>query len=216
MEKEVRQFVCHREAEPVELSICSGPPGCSGFRSAVCDFFFALKGNHPTLYQQAQEKLDHLPAAWTSDIETDHGRIEWRELRISDYDLDAALFPGTRQLVSLTRYYCQKKNAGDFKSETRHFITSLRESAASHGRLAEIGRQHWSIDNKNHWRKDTCHWREDRSVRRKPTGAKNLALLRNAVLAVIETDRHASLNQAFIHYADHRAEALRLIAKSAP
>jgi predicted transposase YbfD/YdcC len=118
--------------------------------------------------------------------------------------------------VSLTRYYCQKKNAGDFKSETRHFIISLRESDASHARLAEIGRQHWSIENKNHWRKDTCHWREDSSVRRKPTGAKNLALLRNAILAIIETDRHDSLNQAFIHYADHRAEALRLIATSAP
>ena len=30
------------------------------------------------------------------------------------------------------------------------------------------------------------------------------------------TDRHVSLNQAFIHYADHRAEALRLITNTAP
>ena len=30
------------------------------------------------------------------------------------------------------------------------------------------------------------------------------------------TDRHNSLNQAFIHYADHRAEALRLITNTAP
>jgi len=40
--------------------------------------------------------------------------------------------------------------------------------------------------------------------------------LRNAILAIIETDRHDSPNQAFIHYADHRAEDLRPIAKSAP
>ncbi len=118
--------------------------------------------------------------------------------------------------MSLTRYHCQKKNAGDFESETRHFIISLRESDASPGRLAGIARQHWSVENKNHWRTDATHWREDRSARRKPRGAKNLALLRNALLAIIEPDRHDSLNQAFIHYANHRAEALRLITKSAP
>jgi hypothetical protein len=72
------------------------------------------------------------------------------------------------------------------------------------------------VENKNHWRKDATVWREDRSTRRKPRGAKNLALLRNAILAIIEPGLHDSLNQTFLHYADHRTEALRLITKAAP
>jgi hypothetical protein len=32
--------------------------------------------------------------------------------------------------------------------------------------------------------------------------------LRNAILAIIETKRLVSLNQAFIHFSDHRTEAL--------
>jgi hypothetical protein len=58
-----------------------------------------------------------------------------------------------------------KDNHRRLQGEASHFITSLRESDSSHARLAQIGRQHWSIENKNHWRKDATHWREDRSAR---------------------------------------------------
>lgn len=178
--------------------------------------FHALKDNQPTLYQIARDRLDGHPADWVSEIESNHGRIEWRELRVCDFDLDVALFPGARQLVSLTRFYREKRSDGDFRSDTRHFITSLREGEASHARLAEIARGHWSVENKNHWRKDATLWREDRGVRRKAKGAKNLALLRNAILALIRPGAHSSLNQAFHHYAAHPADALRLLTKSTP
>lgn len=180
------------------------------------DHFHALKDNQPTLYQPAREKLDERPADWISGTECEHGRVERRELRVVPFDPDTALFPGARQLVSLTRFYREKKSTGDFKSETRHFITSLEEGAASHPRLAGIARGHWSVENKNHWKKDATLWREDRGVRRKAKGARNLALLRNAILALIRPDEHASLNQAFLHYADHRAEALRLLTQKPP
>jgi predicted transposase YbfD/YdcC len=137
-------------------------------------------------------------------------------MRVVPFDLDIALFPGARQLVSLTRWYREKKSTADFKSETRHFVTSLSEAKASHARLAEIARGHWAVENKNHWKKDATLWREDRGVRRKAKGAKNLALLRNAILAIIRPDQHASLNQAFLHYADHRSEAIRLLTQSQP
>ena len=53
-------------------------------------------------------------------------------------------------------------------------------------------------------------------MRRKAKGAKNLALLRNAILALIRPEEHASLNQAFLHYADHRPDAIRLLTQSQP
>ena len=46
-----------------------------------------------TLYALAQKKLDALPAVWISDTESDHGRIEHRELRVAGFDLDASLIP---------------------------------------------------------------------------------------------------------------------------
>lgn len=160
---------------------------------------FALKDNQPTLYQIAKDNLDHRPVDWTSEKETGHGRIEWRELRVSPWDLDIALFPGARQLLSITRHYSHKNSEQGYKSETRHFLTTLTEEQASHARLVELVRGHWSIENKNHWRKDATAWREDRSVRRKERGAKNLALLRNAILALIEPGKHNSLNLSLIH-----------------
>lgn len=83
-------------------------------------------------------------------------------------------------------------------------------------RLAKIGREHWSVENKNHWRRDATRWREDRSVRRKPKGAKNLALLRGAILALIPQEKFSSLNAAFDHYIAHRAEVLQLLTQTAP
>lgn len=180
------------------------------------DHFLALKDNQPTLHRFARESLDGGPADWISDTECDHGRIEWRELRIVSCDLDTALFPGARQLVSLTRWHRDKKSSAGFKTETRYFITSLNEGKASHSRLAEIARGHWSIENKNHWKKDATLWREDRGGRRKAKGAMNLALLRNAILALIRPDAHVSLNQAFLHYADHRPDAIRLLTRMPP
>lgn len=47
-------------------------------------------------------------------------------------------------------------------------------------------------------------WREDRSSLRCAKGAKNLALLRNAALAILPFEQHGSLNAAFDHYRDYR------------
>lgn len=118
--------------------------------------------------------------------------------------------------MSLTRWYRERKSTADFKSETRYFITSLSEGQQSLARLAAIARGHWSVENKNHWKKDASLWREDRGMRRKAKGAKNLALLRNAILALIRPEEHVSLNHAFLHYADHRSEAIRLIIQMPP
>ena len=55
----------------------------------------------------------------------------------------------------------------------------------------------------------------DRSPKRNPGGAKNLALIRNALLAIIPFEEFDSLNDAFDYYRDHREKSVRLI-KTAP
>lgn len=108
--------------KPTPTGSASACSSCAG-----ADFYLALKDNQLTLYSLAQQKLDHLSPCWTSDIEADLGRIESRELRVASCDLDVALFPEARELMSLTRRYLSK-SGGEAKQQTRHFILSIDEA----------------------------------------------------------------------------------------
>jgi len=82
--------------------------------------------------------------------------------------------------------------------------------------FVKIVRGHWSVENLNHWKRDATDWREDRAPKRNPRGAKYLALLRSALLAVIPFEEFDSLNDAFDHYRDHRAQSLKIIRTASP
>lgn len=69
----------------------------------------------------------------------------------------------------------------------------------------------WSVENFNHWKRDSTNWKKDRETKRKPKGAKNLALSRNAPLAVIPFERFGSLNDAFDRDQDHRNQPFKII-----
>ncbi|MCH7228157.1 hypothetical protein MLD59_18595, partial [Verrucomicrobiaceae bacterium E54] len=84
---------------------------------------------------------------------------------------------------------------------------------------AQIGkmiRDHWSVENLNHWKRDATCWREDRAPKRNPRGARNLALMRNALLAVIPFEDFESLNDAFDHHRDHRQKSVNTINMAQP
>ena len=72
------------------------------------------------------------------------------------------------------------------------------------------------MENKNHWRRYATTWREDRSVRCKPEGAKNFLLLREALLVFIPAAESTSLNAALDYYKDHRTEAIHLLTRTSP
>ena len=97
----------------------------------------------------------------------------------------------------------------------RLFGTSHEYGSKTAAQISKMARDHWSVENLNHWKRDATYWREDRGPKRNPKGAKNLALLRNALLAVIPFEEFDSLNDAFDYYRDHRDKSLKLI-KTAP
>jgi predicted transposase YbfD/YdcC len=161
------------------------------------------------------QKLRCQKPEWTGEIQSAHGRIDQRHLRRIDLDEEISSFPQARQLISMTRVW-ECKKTGVLKAESRLFITSLESQEMSPAQLARIIRGHWAIENKNHWRRDTTRWREDHAPRRHPRGAKNLALLRGALLALIPLEKFDSLNAALDHYACHSGEALALIRSADP
>jgi predicted transposase YbfD/YdcC len=175
-----------------------------------------LKDNQPTLYKLAQRSLLDLADEWVSDWEKDHGRIERRRLARADLDWQISPVPSARQFVKITREWMEGKS-DELKSETRYFITSLEREERSAARLAQAIRGHWSVENKNHWKRDNCLWKEDASrPRKKASGGQVLALLRGAVLRLHDTETFETLNAGFHHHTAKPYAALRLLKTPPP
>ncbi|MGB6220739.1 ISAs1 family transposase [Haloferula sp.] len=176
-----------------------------------------VKDNQPTLHQLAQNCLSAaVPDEWVSEWEKDHGRVERRHLARVDLDWDISLFPGARQLIRSTREWIEAKS-DECKSETRYFITSLEREEKSAALLAQAIRGHWSVENKNHWKRDTSLWKEDASrPRKKASGGQVLALLRGAILRLHDLEAFASLNAGFHHHSAKPWLALRLLKNPPP
>lgn len=123
--------------------------------------------------------------------------------------------PGVRSAITVQRDWSEKKDLlPTQKSHTRFFLSSLsvREKLRSAGAV----RQHWSVENRNHHKRDASAWQEDRHRHRKPNAALNLALTRNVLLALIPFEQGQPLAQFFEHYHRHPHQALRLILNARP
>jgi len=149
------------------------------------------------------------------ELERGHGRWEVRDLTVVAVDTEVSPFPHIATILKSTRIHRPTKEGAEPEMAVRIFGTSHTIDEKTTAQFAKIVRGHWSVENLNHWKRDATYWREDRAPKRNPRGAKNLALLRNALLAVIPFERFDSLNDAFDHYRDNRAKSVQLI-KSAP
>ena len=123
--------------------------------------------------------------------------------------------PFARSAVAVRRDW-QIKNAAENqdKSHVRHFITSL--DPAEKQRIPAAVRGHWSVENRNHYKRDTCLWREDDHRHRRVHIAQNLALTRNALLAIIPFGVGEPLSSWLEIYQRNPAKAIQLIFHAAP
>ena len=123
--------------------------------------------------------------------------------------------PGARLAITIQRNWSEKNDPLQTqKSHTRCFLSSL----ASHEKTCATGavRQHWSVENRNHHKRDASAWQEDRHRHRKPNAALNLALTRNVLLALIPFNEGQPLAHFFELYHRHPHHALRLILNARP
>lgn len=126
----------------------------------------------------------------------------------------SAGLPGARCAVTVQRDWREKKDPHTLKSHTRIFLSSLRTEEKS--RSTQAVRGHWSIENRNHHKRDASAWQEDRHRHRRPSAALNLALTRNALLAIIPFQQGQPLAHFFELYHRHPAKAINLILHSRP
>lgn len=83
-------------------------------------------------------------------------------------------------------------------------------------RATDAARGHWSVENRNHYKRDASAWQEDRHRHRQPNAALNLALTRNVLLALIPFEPGQPLAEFFEQYHRHPPHALRLLLHARP
>ena len=102
----------------------------------------------PCTERQRQQQLDT-----DRTIEKGHGRVEIREIQVSDRLLGHLDWPGFSRAIRITRTRIVK---GTRQSETSYAITSVDRSQADARDLQKFLRNHWCIENRLHWIRDVA------------------------------------------------------------
>lgn len=159
--------------------------------SRKADYVLSLKGNQGTLEKDVELFFDDPVLAakclcHEAEPETGHGRIEERRVRAADAAWLAERHPKWKGLASIAALTVRRtiKKTGVVSVETRLFISSLPPDPV---RLAAAARAHWSVENNLHWVLDVV-FREDECRARKDHSARNLAMIRRAVLNMLRRE----------------------------
>jgi len=151
------------------------------------DYVLALKDNHPqlcqdvTLWLDSELDRDRLPVHVT--VEKDHGRIETRRYALS---ANLAWLDAMSQwtgLKALGVVESTREIKGKTSIERRYFLCSFADLQ----RFAQTVRDHWRIENSQHWVLDV-QFGEDANRSRKDHSAANLAVIRRMALNLLRND----------------------------
>jgi hypothetical protein len=101
------------------------------------------------------------------------------------------------------------KRRGETKSEIRYYLSSAEPADYAPAQWQALIRGHWAgVEIRNHWRRDAI-WAEDRSRSRHPAALANLALLRNALFALLP-DHYPDISHSQIRERLHSHPAAAL------
>lgn len=149
------------------------------------DYVFALKENHPVVYDEVSSYMNHLAAGTCGDYVTadeGHGRIETRRYWQTE---DIGWF-SDRNLWKGLKSFCMveaiREVGGKIETSRRYYISSL---ALDVEKAAKAIRTHWQVENCLHWRLDVV-FNEDASRARTRNAAKNLGTLRALCMNLIK------------------------------
>ncbi len=115
-----------------------------------------------------------------------HGRIEQRALATLPTSAMKCGFTYARSIIAV---WSKVERNGRQTETVRYYIASLSPNERTTAQWHRLIRGHWAgVENRNHWSKDAI-WREDATRSRNPNLVGNLALLRNALLALVAEER---------------------------
>lgn len=181
-------------------------------------YFMIVKENQPTLYasitllfQQPPWSKQEQPSEYQvyPTVNKGHGRHEKRRLESSTALGTYLDWPGIGQVM---RRECERVivKTGQVTHKIRYGITSLRTQEAGAAQLERLWRQHWTIENCDHYVRDVT-FGEDACQIHTGHGAHALATLRNAILSLFRWKRWTNIAAAIRHYAASVRRTLELI-----
>ena len=144
-----------------------------------------------------------------TDVDTAHGFTTTRTLTASTLLTDYINWPGLAQVY---QYRCQRENnkTGEITYQTQYGISSLTVEVASAKDLLKLRREHWTIENKVHWVRDTVLG-EDASQARTGCLPQVIAALRNTALSLLRFAGYTKISEAIRFFASKPLLAVKLI-----
>ena len=177
------------------------------------DSVMIVKENQPQLKADIELVFTLPPAGDRQEsvrtVDVGHGRIETRNLTTSEALVGYSDWPGLAQVFEVGRHVITKKTATE-RVEMVYGVTSLSPERATPGRVLELVRGHWAIENKSHWVRDVT-FDEDRSQVRCGTIPQVMAALRNTAIGLLRWAGHTNIAAACRRLAAQPAQALALI-----
>ncbi len=141
--------------------------------------------------------------------------MDWRRAAVAPISPVNVGLPGAGSAITVQRDWSEKKDPLQMRRHhTRVFLSSL--PAGAKARSTRAVREHGSVENRNHHKRDSSAWQEERHRHRKPNAALNLALTRNVLLALIPFEAGQPLAHFFELYHRHPPPALHLLLKARP
>lgn len=130
--------------------------------------------------------------------------------------------PGVRQVIRVkrVRQIVRKGKTIKIGTEIAYAVTSLSPEQASPKRLLKLLRDHWTIENGQHYRRDRTQ-DEDRCQVHETRSARNLSLFRSLAIFLFELQRGRSDGKKSLpdferHVFRHSAQMIRRFMPKAP
>lgn len=151
------------------------PAMASAVLGVKAQYALGLKGNHGPLFAAAEAGFAaEAGLAFFETRERSHGRSERRRASVLPVGRlpKTPSFPG---LKAIGRIEAMRTGADGKPAHSVRYVALSK--VLTPGKLAEVVRTHWSIENQLHWTLDVV-FSEDDSRTRKDNGPQNLAVIR--------------------------------------
>ena len=187
---------------------------CKEVLEHQADYALPVKENHKQMYDDIQQLFEPLSETDATEVETrrfenlhtqegahlhtyTHGNITRVDHHTHPNRKHIAhrliKWPGIAQVY---QYQSQRENTktAQISSQTQYGITSLSPEVASAEDLLKLRREHWTIENKVHWVRDTVLG-EDASQARTGSIPQVIAALRNTAMSVLRFAGHTKISE---------------------
>ena len=205
---------------------------CEEILAKDAEYVLPLKANQKTLFEDIKVLFEPFSETDTPDVETRrfealhiqegahldahtavetaHGFTTTCTLRTSTLFTPYTDSPGLEQVYE---YRIKQINTkiGESTHHTQYGITSLTPEQTTAEDLLTLCRNHWTIENKRHWIRDTV-FGEDASRARTGSIPQLMAALRNAALALLRFAGYTKISEATRFFAVKPKLTVKLIS----